>query len=64
MRSDWEYQVMTLKEQGNALKLGQTPDDDQLTKSLNREGAAGWELVNAVCAGPMYPITLFLKRPR
>ena len=64
MRSDWEYKVITLKAQGGALKRGQTPEDDQMTTRLNREGAVGCELVNAICAGPLYPVTVFQKRPR
>ena len=44
--------------------MSQTSADDQLIAALNREGLAGWELVNAVCAGPRHPMTLFMKRPR
>jgi hypothetical protein len=64
MHIDWEYKVLTLKDDAGGFKLGQTPTDDRITSALNREGAAGWDLVNAVCAGPMHPITLFMKRPR
>ncbi|MEO7052264.1 MAG: DUF4177 domain-containing protein [Rhodanobacter sp.] len=64
MNDTWEYKVITLKHGGGAFKLTQTPDDDEATAALNREGSLGWELVNAVCAGPMQATVLFLRRRR
>ena len=64
MNDTWEYKVITLKHGGGAFTLTQTPDDDEATTALNREGSLGWELVNAVCADSMQPIMLFFKRRR
>ncbi|OOG40857.1 DUF4177 domain-containing protein [Rhodanobacter sp. C05] len=64
MTATWEYKVVTLKHGGGGLKLTLTPTDDEAISALNREGALGWELVNAVCAGPAQPTVLYFKRPR
>lgn len=64
MNATWEYKVTTLKHGGGAFTLTQTPDDDEATTALNREGSLGWELVNAVCVGPMQPTVLYFKRLR
>ncbi len=64
MNAVWEYKVTTLKYRGRWFSLGQTAQDDRLTATLNRQGAVGWELVKAVGAGALQPVTLFLKRPR
>ncbi|HWU77143.1 MAG TPA: DUF4177 domain-containing protein [Rhodanobacter sp.] len=64
MSGTWEYKVITLKHGGGGLKLIVTPTDDEATDALNREGALGWELVNAVCVGPGQPTLLYLKRSR
>lgn len=64
MAMTWEYKVVTLKHGGGGLKLSLTPTDDEAIAALNREGALGWELVNAVCVGPAQPAMLYLKRPR
>lgn len=64
MATNWEYKVITLKHGGGGLHLTQTPSDDEATTALNREGALGWELVNAVCLGVAQPTMLYLKRPR
>ena len=56
--------MITLKHGGGAFKLSETPDDDEATTALNREGARGWELVNAICADSMQPVRLFFKRLR
>ena len=64
MATTWEYKVLTLKHVGGAFALTQTPTDDEATTALNREGALGWELVNAVCAGISQPLMLYLKRLR
>ena len=64
MTTKWEYKVITLKRGGGGLHLTQTPSDDEATTALNREGALGWELVNAVCSGVAQPTMLYLKRPR
>ena len=64
MTATWEYKVVTLKHGGGGLRLTQTPTDDEAITALNREGALGWELVNAVCAGPVQPTVLYFKRPR
>jgi hypothetical protein len=63
MAANWEYKVLTVTRPG-ALKLTETPEDSELTALLNREGAQGWELVNAVGYGPMRGVTLYLKRVR
>jgi hypothetical protein len=64
MTATWEYKVVTLKHGGGGLRLTVTPTDDEAISELNREGAAGWELVNAVCVGPGQPTVLYFKRPR
>ena len=64
MAATWEYKMLTLKHAGGTFSLVQTPTDDEATAVLNREGALGWELVNAVCPGISQPIVLYLKRPR
>lgn len=64
MTATWEYKVVTLKHGGGGLKLTLTPADDETTGALNREGALGWELVNAICVGPTQPTMLYFKRPR
>ncbi|MEP6898006.1 MAG: DUF4177 domain-containing protein [Rhodanobacter sp.] len=64
MATSWEYKVITLKYAGGGLHLTLTPTDDETIAVLNREGANGWELVNAVCVGPVQPTMLYLKRPR
>lgn len=64
MATTWEYKAMTLKHGGGGLQFTHTPSDDEVTAVLNREGTQGWELVNAVCTGPMQPTTLYLKRAR
>ena len=63
MAINWEYKVLTVKRPGT-LKLTETPADSELTALLNREGAQGWELVNALGYGAMRGVTLYLKRPR
>lgn len=64
MTTNWEYKVITLKHGGGGLHLTLTPGDDEATAALNREGALGWELVNAVCVAIAQPTVLYLKRPR
>jgi hypothetical protein len=64
MATTWEYKVVTLKHRGGGLQFTHTPDDDEATAALNREGALGWELVNAVCTGPLQPTAFYFKRPR
>ena len=64
MAAAWEYKVLTLKHAGGTFSLAQTPTDDEATAALNREGALGWELVNAVCPGISQPTVLYLKRLR
>ncbi len=64
MNTTWEYKVITVKHGGGAFRLTQTPNDDETTTALNREGSMGWELVNAVCVGSMQPIMLFFRRQR
>jgi hypothetical protein len=64
MNATWEYKVVILKHGNGPFKLTQTPDDDEATTALNREGTSGWELVNAVCVGPLQPTMLYFKRPR
>lgn len=63
MAANWEYKVLTVEREGT-FKTSNTPPDDQLATILNREGAQGWELVNAVLAHYAQPVTLYLKRPR
>ncbi|MHB1058902.1 MAG: DUF4177 domain-containing protein [Rhodanobacter sp.] len=64
MSATWEYKVITLKHGGGGLQLTLTPTDEEAIAVLNREGSQGWELVNALCAGPGHPATLYLKRLR
>jgi hypothetical protein len=64
MATSWEYKVITLKHGGGGLQFSFTPDDEESIATLNREGANGWELVNAVCVNPGQPVMLYLKRPR
>lgn len=64
MSATWEYKVTTLKHGGGGLQLTLTPTDDEAIAVLNREGAQGWELVTAVCAGLAQPTVLYFKRPR
>jgi hypothetical protein len=65
MTVTWEYKVVTLKHGGGGgLKFVLTPTNDEATSELNREGALGWELVNALCVGPGQPTVLYFKRPR
>jgi len=64
MSATWEYKVTTLKHGGGGLQLTLTPTDDETIAVLNREGAQGWELVTAVCAGISQPTVLYFKRPR
>lgn len=63
MATNWEYKVITVKRPGT-FKISDIPEDSDLTILLNREGAMGWELVNALSYGPINPVTLYLKRPR
>lgn len=63
MNVTWEYKMVTLKH-GGGLRLSLTPTDEEATAALNREGALGWELVNAICVGPAQPTLLYFKRPR
>ena len=64
MSTTWEYKVTTLKHGSGGLQLTLTPTDDEAIAALNREGALGWELVTAVCAGMAQPTLLYFKRPR
>ncbi|MFC5579717.1 DUF4177 domain-containing protein [Rhodanobacter terrae] len=64
MSTTWEYKASTLKHGGGGLQLTLTPTDEETTAVLNREGAQGWELVSAVCAGIAQPTVLYFKRPR
>jgi hypothetical protein len=64
MSATWEYKVTTLKHGGGGLQLTLTPTDEETLAVLNREGAQGWELVTAVCAGIAQPTLLYFKRPR
>jgi hypothetical protein len=64
MSATWEYKVVTLKHGGGGLQLTLTPTDAETLAVLNHEGAQGWELVTAVCAGIAQPTVLYFKRPR
>ena len=64
MSATWEYKVTTLKHGGGGLQLTLTPTDEETQAVLNREGAQGWELVTAVCAGIAQPTLLYFKRSR
>lgn len=65
MGTSWEYKVMTLKNENAGLfSLSAAPNDDDATSILNREGAAGWELVSAESTQNLAPLKLFFKRPR
>ena len=63
MATNWEYKVLTVERAGT-FKMSKTPEDDELVVVLNREGAQGWELVNAATPAYLQPVTLYLKRPR
>lgn len=63
MGTNWEYKVLTAEREGT-FKMSNTPQDDQLTTILNRDGAQGWELVSAITPNYSMPTTLYLKRPR
>ena len=56
--------VITPNPGGGGRHRPQPPRDDEATTALNREGALGLELVNAVCIGVAQPTVLYLKRPR
>lgn len=70
MGDAWEYKVVTLKpEQSGLFSTTTIPDDKEATAIINREGAQGWELVNAVSVSAAHairplPLRLFFKRPR
>jgi hypothetical protein len=64
MSVTWEYKAIVLTHKGGMLALTRTPDADECTAALNREGALGWELVSAVCVAPMQPTMFYLKRAR
>lgn len=64
MTTTWEYKVVTLKHGGGGFRLSLTPTDEETVAALNREGALGWELVNALCPGISQPVLLYFKRPR
>ncbi len=53
----WTYKVVKVK----PAFLGIDPAD--LQSELDKLGAQGWELVNAVQAHPMHAVLLFMKRP-
>jgi hypothetical protein len=56
---NWSYQTIEIKPSF----LGSF-DVESINEVLTREGAKGWELVNALNLGPMRPIYLFLKKQR
>ena len=69
MNPTWEYKTVTVKHKGGMLSFTETPNDDESTTALNREGSLGWELVNALCLaiGPASTpgaVTFYFKRPR
>jgi len=61
-QTQWEYKVITLKPKSGLFKP--TPDDDAIVAALNREGASGREMVDAVAVRQLRQVRLFLKRPR
>ncbi|MEO5810555.1 MAG: DUF4177 domain-containing protein [Rhodanobacter sp.] len=65
MNPTWEYKTITVKNERGMLRLTEKPSDEESTSALNREGALGWELVNAVClVGVAGGVTFYFKRPR
>ncbi len=52
----WQYKVLKVKPGFLGL------DPANLQAELEKHGAQGWELVNAVQAHPMHAVLLFLKR--
>lgn len=68
MGNSWEYKVLTLKrEEHKFFATTPTPDDDESTRIINREGNSGWELVSAVALGTAFQppqLRLFFKRAR
>ena len=57
MSERWSYQVIQVKP---GLMGGFKPEEIQV--ELNRQGAQGWELVQAVSTAPMSPLLLMFKR--
>ena len=57
MSERWSYQVIPVKP---GLMGGYKYDEIQA--ELNRQGALGWELVQAVSTAPMSPVMLMFKR--
>ena len=55
----WEHKVMSM---GFGLALLRSRWIDQANEAMNREGAAGWQLVSAQWTGTQ--LTMFFKRPR
>ena len=64
MSSTWEYKAVTVTHKGSMFAMSKTPDDDEATAALNREGSLGWELVSAVCVAALQPVTFYFKRAR
>lgn len=63
MAQAWEYKVITLIK-GQGLFASEMKDEDDITRTINRAGAEGWELVTATGATGLSPVRLFFKRPR
>ena len=55
--SRWTYQVIEIKPRF----FGSMRTED-IQDRLNQLGLQGWELVNAIQSGPVYPIRLFMKK--
>ena len=57
MSKRWNYLVIEAK-----TSLMGSFKTDVLQEELDRHGRAGWELVNSVNNGAMYPLILLFKR--
>jgi hypothetical protein len=58
MSTRWNYQVVEVKPSFiGGLKSSEVQEE------LNRQGAKGWEFVQAVSIAPMAPLQLIFKRP-
>jgi hypothetical protein len=57
MSTRWQYQTLEIKP-----KTFGGFDAAKVQEQLARQGALGWELVQAVTSGQMYPMLLLFKR--
>jgi hypothetical protein len=58
MSNNWKYQVVEVKP-----SMMGSYKPDALQEAMDRQGRLGWELVNVIVSGPMYPALLVFKKP-